>query len=144
MDHSTRTVPDTGLSLQGVLDTALPPELGTESAPALYTVPAVFTRRVSPQERALVEDDAVTRRLSERGFPGVTLTVEDRRLLIGGTSLTMLESGLAHEIAVLLREVEEQVSSERDRAADELTRWHAAEAQRAAVVREEAGHVRFE
>lgn len=42
---------DTALQLRGVLDTALPRELGTEAEPQLYTVTAVFSRRVSGPEQ---------------------------------------------------------------------------------------------
>lgn len=132
------------LSLRGVLDTALPPELGTERAPDRYTVAAVFSRRVHPQEQALIEEPAVRQRLADRGWPGIELTVADRRLLIANTSLAMLEDGLAGEIAAVLRDVNEQIAAERTRKAAEADAWRADEERRAAAVRIEAERVRFE
>lgn len=133
-----------GLFLRGVLDSALPHELGTEDEPERYLVSAVFSRRVSPEERALIEASSVSAMLAERGYRGVSLKVADRRLEIAGTNLAMLAGGLASEIARVLREVEQQVLAERARRDDERLRWSEAEAARAARVRAEAEDVRFE
>jgi hypothetical protein len=135
---------ETALHLQGVLDTALPRELGTDAAPETYTVAAVFSRRVSHEEQALIEDPAAARLLADRGYPGVGLSVEDRRLLISGTNLATLERGLAREISALLLDVHERLSTERSRRAEELAQWRAAEVERAARVKAEADRVRFE
>lgn len=127
-----------------MLDSALPHELGTEDEPERYLVSAVFSRRVSPEERALIEASSVSAMLAERGYRGVSLKVADRRLEIAGTNLAMLAGGLASEIARVLREVEQQVLAERARRDDERLRWSEAEAARAAGVRAEAEDVRFE
>jgi hypothetical protein len=141
---SSEAPEDVVLSLRGVLDTALPSELGTEHAPDLYTVAAVFSRRVHPQEQALIEAPAVRRRLADRGYPRIELTVADRRLLIANTSLTMLEEGLAGEIAAVLRDINEQITGERTRKVAEAYEWRANEVRRAAAVKAEAERVRFE
>ncbi|MCF4119911.1 hypothetical protein L1785_02860 [Antribacter sp. KLBMP9083] len=148
MDVSTpspsETPHDPALHLRGVLDTALPPELGTTKAPDRYTVAAVFNRRVLPQEQALIEQPSVSRLLADRGYEGIQLAVADRRLLIENTNLAMLESGLAGEIAAVLRGVNEEITAERTRQAAEADEWRAGEARRAAAVKVEAERVRFE
>jgi hypothetical protein len=133
-----------GLSLRGVLDSALPHELGTDAEPEHYQVSAVFSRRVLPEERALIEGPDVASTLARRGYPGIGLTVADRRLEISGTNLAMLTGGLAAELAALLRDVEQQVVSDRERRDDQRARWSDAEAARAARVKAEADRVRFE
>ncbi|WP_251150014.1 hypothetical protein [Cellulosimicrobium sp. Marseille-Q4280] len=137
-------VDESTLHLRGVLDTMLPRELGTDDAPDVYTVSAVFSRRVSGQEQGLIELPAVTELLADRGYPGIRLTVEDRRLVIANTNLAMLEAGLAREIAAVLRDVATTIATERTRRADELAGWRATEVQRAATVKTESDRVRFE
>ncbi len=138
------TTDDAALSLRGVLETSLPRELGTAAAPDRYKVEAVFSRRVSPQERARIEQPSVSQHLADKGFPGITLQVFDRRLVISGASLPMLENGLAHEIAVMLQGIEESIATERERRAAEVDAWQLAEVERAAAVKEEAERVHFE
>ncbi|MEL7974638.1 hypothetical protein AAG589_02145 [Isoptericola sp. F-RaC21] len=133
-----------GLFLRGILDSALPHELGTDDGPERYTVAAVFSRQVAPEERALIEGPDARSTLAERGYPGVGLKVADRRLEISGTNLAALESGLASQVAALLRGVEQQVAAARERRDDERARWSEAEARRAARVKAEADRVRFE
>jgi len=133
-----------GLFLRGVLDSALPHELGTEQEPETYTVSAVFSRRVLPEERALIEAPAAASALAERGYQGVTLKVADRRLEISGTNLATLAGGLAAQVAALLRDVEQRVVADRERRDDQRVRWSEAEAVRAARVKAEADRVRFE
>ncbi|MBO0608338.1 hypothetical protein [Myceligenerans salitolerans] len=133
-----------GLFLRGVLDSALPHQLGTDDEPERYTVAAVFSRRVSPEERALIEGPSTLAVLAERGYPEVGLKVADRRLEITRTNLTMLAGGLATEIAAVLRDVEQQVVAARARRAEEVLRWSTAESARAARVKAEADRVRFE
>lgn len=133
-----------GLFLRGVLDSALPHELGTDDEPERYLVTAVFSRQVSAEERALIEDPGVPAMLAERGYVGISLKVADRRLEIAQTNLAMLAAGLATEIARVLREVDQQVVAERERRDDERLRWSEAEAARAARVKIEAERVRFE
>jgi hypothetical protein len=135
---------DAALSLRGVLESSLPRELGTAAAPDRYTVEAVFSRRVSPQERTLIEQPSVSQHLADKGFPGITLEIADRRLVIRGTSLPMLENGLAHEIAAMLHGIEETIAAERARRAAEVDAWQVAEVQRAAAVKDEAGRVHFD
>jgi hypothetical protein len=127
-----------------VLDSALPHELGTDDEPERYLVTAVFSRQVSAEERALIEDPGVPAMLAERGYVGISLKVADRRLEIAQTNLAMLAGGLATEIARVLREVDQQVVAERERRDDERLRWSEAEAARAARVKAEAERVRFE
>lgn len=137
-------VDESTLHLRGVLDTMLPRELGTDDAPDVYTVSAVFSRRVSVQEQGLIELPAVSELLADRGYPGIRLTVEDRRLVIANTNLAMLEGGLAREIAAVLRDVVTTIATERTRRADELAGWRATEVQRAAAVKTASDRVRFE
>jgi hypothetical protein len=134
---------DAALTVLGILDTALPVELGTEQAPDRYTVAAVFSRRVSSDEQKGIEDPALRDELAARGYPGVTLAVSDRRLLIGNTNLAMLEGGLAAEIAAVLRAMHERLAAEETRRTEEAERWRAAEADRAAAVKAQADRVSF-
>lgn|GEM_PF-1695855 len=101
------------LRLVSVLSAGLPITLGTPEAPRSYTVPAVFSRRVSADERAVIESPQSARMLAAAGFPWVTLAVSDRRLLVGGTSVEQLGSGLAHELAVMLRGIGHRLDAER-------------------------------
>lgn len=133
-----------GLFLREVLDSALPHELGTDDEPELYTVAAVFSRQVLPEERSLIEGPGAVATLTERGYPGVGLKVVDRRLEISQTNLAMLAGGLAAQVAALLSDVEQQVITARERRDDERVRWSEAEAARAARVKAEADRVRFE
>lgn len=134
----------TTLRLTSVLVAGLPAALGTPDAPKTYTVPAVFARQVSTGERAAIHSPDSTQWLAERGFPGVTLSVSDRRLLIGGTSLDQLRDGLAHELAVLLLTIDHDLTEQRDqRDADALVRL-SAEADRSSEVKRIAEGIRFE
>jgi hypothetical protein len=135
---------EAALRLRGVLDTALPRELGTPEAPDTYTVAAVFSRRVSPEEQALIEDPTVRDALTAHGYPGVGLAVDDRRLLITRTNLAELENGLAGELADVLRGIDEQITTERIRKAAEVDRWRVAEEQRAGSVKAEADRIHFD
>jgi hypothetical protein len=135
---------EAALRLRGVLDTALPRELGTPEAPDTYTVAAVFSRRVSPEEQALIEDPTVRDLLAAHGYPGVGLAVDDRRLLITRTNLAELENGLAGELADVLRGIDQQITTERIRKAAEVDRWRVAEEQRAGSVKAEADRIHFE
>lgn len=133
-----------GLFLRGILDSALPHELGTDDEPQRYTVAAVFSRQVAPEERALIEGPDARSTLAAGGYPGVGLKVADRRLEISGTNLATLAGGLASQVAALLRDVERQVATARERRDDERVRWSEAEVVRAARVKAEADRVRFE
>ncbi|SKC68857.1 hypothetical protein [Krasilnikoviella flava] len=147
-DSDTASDSDTpttgGLFLRGILDSALPHELGTDDEPERYMVAAVFSRQVASEERALIEGAAARSTLAAHGYPGLGLKVADRRLEISGTNLAMLAAGLATAIAALLRDVEQQVATDREHRDDRRAQWSAAEAERAARVKAEADRVRFE
>jgi len=143
--HDPAPPPDPdALRVTGVLATALPPELGTPHEPVTYTVPGVLSRRVTREEQDAIEADAVRRRLADAGFEDVELTVSDRRLLIGHTSLAALKGGLAHEIANVLRDLGRDLVAEHDRLAAEIAELQKEEDRRAAVVLVEAEQIRFE
>lgn len=143
------TDPTTDLHLLSVLEPGLPPELGTPHEPAAYTVPLVFSRRVSAQERRRIESPEQAARLTRAvgaagGGPGLRLTVSDRRLLVEGTTLAQLRDGLAAELAAMLRDIGRELraeQSERDVAAGVSA---AQEARRASAVREVVSAIRFE
>jgi hypothetical protein len=113
------------LHLLRILETGIAAEVGTPAEPPRYTVPVVFSRQVTPVERARIEDPATARRLGEavrpgRSGPGLRLVVSDRRLLVENTTLAELRDGLAAELAAFLRELGEDVraaSAERVSAA---------------------------
>lgn len=142
-DPAPPTGPD-ALRVTSVLATSLPPEIGTAHEPVTYTVPAVFSRRVTREEQDAIEGDAVRRRLADAGFEDVELTVSDRRLLIEHTNLGALEAGLAHEIAETLRDLGRDLVVEHDRLAAEIAELQKEEDRRAAVVLVEAEQIRFE
>jgi len=104
------------LRLTSVLVQGLPAELGTNHAPARYTVPAIFSRQVGAAERARIESPRTARRLSEYAAGPIELVVSDRRLLIKDTTLEELRDGLAAQIAALLRDVAADLTRERDAA----------------------------
>ena len=133
-----------GLRLTSVLASGLPAELGTPEEPATYTVPAVFSRQVTPQERARIEDPATARGLAAFGSPDLELTVSDRRLLIKNTTLAQLTGGLAAAIAGVLRGIDAEMvlaQAERDDAAGVR---QLEELARAARVVQAAAEVKFE
>ncbi|WP_052748412.1 hypothetical protein [Cellulomonas sp. FA1] len=113
------------LHLLHILESGIAAEVGTPAEPSRYTVPVVFSRQVTPVERARIEDPATARRLGEavspgRGGPELRLVVSDRRLLVENTTLAELRDGLAAELAAFLRELGEDVraaSAERVTAA---------------------------
>lgn len=92
------------LRLSGVVTKSLPITLGTPAEPERYTVPALFTRRPSAREIAMMEDDGVRQRLADAGYDGVRLTVDDHRLAIVGTNLEELRRGLATLVATILHD----------------------------------------
>ncbi len=142
-DRGTADAGTSTLRLASILTSGLPAMLGTDEAPATYTVPAVFSRQVSAPEKAAIHGPAAARRLAEIGYPRVTLRVSDRRLLIGNTSLHELRDGLAHELAVLLGDIDRDLGEEHDqREADAVLR-RSAEAERAAGVQRLVEEIRF-
>jgi len=111
------------LHLLSVLESGLPVQLGTVDEPATYTVPVVFSRQVTPGERARIEDPETARRLTvdtgarQKGS-ALRLVVSDRRLLVENTTLDQLRDGLAAALGTMLQEMGHDLRSESsDRAA---------------------------
>ncbi len=102
--------------MQSVLASGLPVEVGTPHEPSLYTVPAVFSRRVTPEERSRIEDPATAEDLmaTTGAGPGLALAVSDRRLLIVNTNLAQLKDGLAMAIGRMLSRLDEDLLTEQD------------------------------
>ncbi|MGW9415519.1 MULTISPECIES: hypothetical protein [Arthrobacter] len=132
------------LSLSGVLASALPHDLGTAKGPALYTVPAVFSRRPEPRELDLLHGIDVSRRLDESGYGDVELLVSDRRLLITNTNLEELKAGLARLVGTILREISEQALLERISRAEELDALSLIEEHRLEALRSSAAEIHFD
>lgn len=133
------------LRLVSILASGLPIELGTPEEPALYTVPVVFSRQVTAAERKVIEDPETARRLIEAtGIePGLTLTVDDRRLLIHNTSLRLLKDGLASAIGRMLQQLGSDLLAEQDRAAASAEARLSHERTRAAMVATDAAEISF-
>lgn len=139
-----QTIQDTQvLTLEGVLASALPDGVGTESGPVRYTVPAVFSRRPFARELELIKDFGIAGRLAEAGYPGVELEVSDRRLLILNTNLDELKNGLASLVGAVLRELSEQTLRERHTEEDELDALGRREENRREEIRQAAAEVHF-
>ena len=132
------------LRLTSVLTSALPPELGTAAAPDRYTVPVVFSRQVTPQERDRIEHPALAHRLSEHLGGQIELIVSDRRLLVKNTSLAELRDGLAGALAAALRDLDVQLDAEQSAREDAASRRDLEEHERADAVAREAAQIRFE
>lgn len=137
------TTEDT-LRLSSILTSGLPALLGTSQAPTQYTVPVVFSRQVSVPEKTAIEGPETVRRLTERGYPQVTLHVSDRRLLIGHTNLEQLEEGLAHELTLLLTDIGQAVSRQRDERAAAAAVRQSAESDCAIDVKRAVDRIVFE
>ena len=143
--HSPASSEPVPLSIDHVLASGLPAELATPAEPPLYTVPVVFSRRVSPQERAVIEDPATAAHLMDvcGAGPDLRLTVSDRRLLIENTTLAQLDGGLAAAIGAMLTTLGDQLHAareERTAAAEASTR---VERERAEGVARTAAAIRF-
>lgn len=134
------------LRLVSVLTTGLPAELGTPDEPALYTVPAVFSRQVSDTERQRIEDPATARALAEQAgsSPGLELAVSDRRLLIKNTSLAQLTGGLAAAIATMLDQLGRELLAETDRRTEAAEVLRTDEQERFDAVAKAAAAVHFD
>ena len=126
-----------------ILVNDLPSTLGTLEAPERYTVTAVFTRRPLPQELDLLAASDVDKRLSEAGYPTVTLRTADRRLLIDNTNLAELRDGLAHLIGSMLDEIGGRVATTRSAQAKDAAELAARAAERAHHVLSEVEKVDF-
>ena len=109
------------LALTSILASALPSPLpnGTDDR---YIVPVVFSRQPSALEVHAIVTASVQNALASAGYPGIVLSISDRRLLIANTNLAELEGGLATEIATLVDEISRNIATEqqRRRAAAEL------------------------
>lgn len=132
------------LRLVSILVSGLPVELGTAGAPARYTVPAVFSRQVTAQERARIEDPATAGGLAQHGDPDLALEVSDRRLLIKNTTLAQLEGGLAAALAATLRDIDRELGAERAQISADAEVRDADERDREAVVAAAVAAIRFE
>ena len=136
--------PEEPLRLTSVLASGLPVELGTPNAPDRYTVPVVFSRQVTQEERERIEDPAVARQLGEHAGAALELVVSDRRLLVKNTNLRELGGGLSAALAAMLRELDVQLEVEQSARDDEAHRRELEERERAAAVAQEAAAIRFE
>jgi hypothetical protein len=135
-----------GLHLVSVLVAGLPAELGTAAEPARYTVPAVFSRQVTAPERARIEDPGTSRLIAAQvgADPGLSLTVSDRRLLIGSTNLAELRDGLAAAIGAMLAVIERELATEQDERVAAAQILQTDEHERVAAVAQLAAQVRFD
>ncbi|MFB9958984.1 hypothetical protein [Agromyces bracchium] len=126
-----------------ILIDQLPSSLGTVEAPERYSVMAVFTRRPLPQELALLGDPAVERQLADAGYPRVTLTTADRRLVIANTNLHELKVGLARTIGLILEDIGKRVAVTRSAQARDAAELATRAAERASHVLDEATQIDF-
>lgn len=134
------------LRVVSILASGLPDELGTPGAPALYTVPAVFSRQVTAAERARIEDPETARRLAEAtgADPELALSVDDRRLLIHCTSLPLLKDGLAAAIGQMLVELGDDLRAEQERVEAAAEILQSEERERSEAVALVAAEIRFD
>lgn len=139
-DGDVRTA---SLGLTSVLVGSLPAELMTDKAPERYTVEAVFTRRPGKEEVLEVVGPQTRDALGRAGYPDVTLTVSDRRLEIGNTTLEELRDGLGAVIAARLADITVGVQDEQNAAASRARDVAATEHDRAEAVAALAHSVTF-
>lgn len=134
------------LRVVSVLEPGLPAELGTPAQPASYTVPLVFSRRVSPRERQHIEDPRTAARIVEEGSggPGLRLVVSDRRLLVEGTTLEQLRDGLARALNDMLLDLGRELRRAGDERAAAAEAHVQDERRRTATVHAAVSAIRFE
>jgi hypothetical protein len=142
-EATTTPAPD-ALRLVSILVSGLPTELGTPGEPACYTVPAVFSRQVTAQERARIEDPRTARGLGAHADPDLALEVSDRRLLIKNTTLAQLEAGLAAALAAALRDIARELGAEQAQLSADADARDADERGRAAALAPAAAAIRFD
>ena len=75
------------LRLVSILVSGLPAELGTADEPPRYTVPAVFSRQVTAEERARIEAPATASALSAHGDRDLALQALVLDPLVGGLEI---------------------------------------------------------
>ncbi|AEI13397.1 hypothetical protein Celgi_2904 [Cellulomonas gilvus ATCC 13127] len=136
------------LRLLSVLESGLPTQLGTPDEPAAYTVPAVFSRQVSHDERARIEAPATAQALAAQigapaDGPTLRLVVSDRRLLIENTTLAQLHDGLAAALAAMLRDLGRDLRAQTSERAVEAEALAVGERRRAAATHTVAESIRF-
>ncbi|WIE75962.1 hypothetical protein [Curtobacterium sp. MCSS17_007] len=137
------TTADQHLALTSVVASGLPTALGTQHAEHFYDVPAVFNRRPDPHEVAALEASTSHRALERSGYPEVTLTVHDRRLVIGHTNLDQLERGLATALANLVHQISSDALLKAQRSRDDAQLAQDAQLARARDVTRAAERIRF-
>jgi len=143
MSTQTHVTDASLLGLSSVLVGSLPATLLTTAAPDRYTVEAVFTRRPAPDEVAEIIGEATQHGLSRAGYPRVTLSVADRRLVIHDTTLEELRDGLADALSSRLSEISTHLRRAQEATATALQGVADREAERAAAVAALAESVTF-
>jgi hypothetical protein len=134
------------LRVVSVLESGLPLELGTPLQPAVYTVPLVFSRRVTAPERSLIECPETATRIADQfgGVPSLRLVVSDRRLLVEGTTLEQLRDGLARALNDMLEELGRELRKAGDQRAAAVVLRPQDARRRAATVHAVVSAIRFE
>lgn len=135
--------PSEPFAVDRILINELPSTLGTVEAPEFYTVTAVFTRRPLPQELGLLRDPSVGERLAAAGYPRVTLSTSERRLLVANTNLHELKDGLASTIGTILDEIGRSSATTRSAQAQDAAEAATRAAERAHSVLVEASDIDF-
>jgi hypothetical protein len=98
---------------------------------------------VTVGEREAIEHPDTTQRLAELGYPDVTLTVSDRRLLINHTNLAQLKDGLAAATAAVLRDIDRVLTEQQEHRDHDALASRTSEAERVARVQRAADEVSF-
>jgi hypothetical protein len=98
-------LPEQAITLNGIVASALPWNLGTAKGPSKYTVMVALSRRAEPYEIDLVQASSTMRRLRNAGYEGVGISIAGRRLAVENTNLEQLRAGLARELARLFRDL---------------------------------------
>lgn len=132
------------LGLSTVLATALPESLGTADAPERYTVSAVFTRKPTAFELQGIGSAETVDALAAAGYADVGLTVSDRRLEIGNTSLEQLRDGLARAIALRFAAIGAAARTREGELLEAARESSEHEHERAVVIAELVASVRFD
>lgn len=140
---ASRHLADRPLSLNGIVASALPWNLGTAGAPSKYAVSVTLSRPAEPHEIDLLNEWSTLRRLDNAGYPGIVLSIAHRRLLIGNTSLDQLTGGLARELARLFRDLSATARAQTRERGPELEALAMLERERREAVAALAAEVHF-